>query len=103
MFGRMCRARAVALLTNNEQQSEIAVAFLEQLRCCMDHARDDSLRIARPTPSNEFVVFARAEIRGHGIHVSRQHHQRLLSELCIDVRSARLYFDLLRYSVMLLR
>ncbi len=62
-------ARAGHLFIDRKQQSDPGFAIRPQLFGRRDLGSDNSLRIAGPAPVNEFVVFARSDMRRHGVHV----------------------------------
>ena len=92
---RVICARAVALLADHEQHSEIAYAAFEQPFGGFEHGGDDALGIARAAPPDVFAILAGGDERWHGIHVGGERDGGPVAPAGEDVRAARLDFGTL--------
>src|ERR1051325_5229427 len=65
MIVRSLRAHTREFFIDREKQSDIVYAIRAQVLGCKDLCGDDSFRITRPAPVNEFIVLARLNERRH--------------------------------------
>ena len=91
----MIGARAVALLADHEQYSEIAHAAFEQCLGGGKHGGDNALGVARAASPDVFAILAGGDERRHGIHVGRERDGGPVAPAGEDIGAVRLDFGTL--------
>src|ERR1039458_2536018 len=92
---RVICARAVALLADYEQHSEVAYAAFEQRLGGGEHGGDDALGVARAASPDVVAVFTGGDERRHGIHVSGERDGGPVAPAGEDIGAVRLDFGTL--------
>lgn len=95
---RRTRACASCFFVHSEKQPDILYTFGAQLFGGNNLRRYDSLRVARTAPVNIIFVFARRDVRRHGIHVRREKDVRRITSRRDDVGAILRY--LLRFDTV---
>src|ERR1035441_9042383 len=81
----------VALLADDEEQADAAVAIGQQGFHRLDHAGDDALGVAGAEPPDELAVLPRGEKRRHGIDVCRERDHQRIAPLGKDIAAPRFH------------